>query len=412
MEVTKIQTGHVVELVIAGRLDGYWAEHLTQHIDQVVRGGAHHIRLNLASVDYISSAGIRVLLQFYKKLKAIDGSLALDPVSEPVTKILALAGLADLFQTASAAAATAQASGAAAAARGLESAHGVYDVIELAPNASLTVRTMGDPTRLDGVRFTEADVEGLFLPPRAIALGIGALGSTFADCQPRFGEFLAASGAAVYQPTDGTNVPDYLVTTGTLVPELQVCYGLLCDGTFGTLLRFDAKPDVVGVPLSELIDTTLSVAKASTVGFAIAAETAGLVGAALRRSPATGAAHTAPFSHPGIREWLTFTAERAFPNSVVLAVGVATTDPPATLKPFVRPTRTGGKSFGHVHAAAFSYRPLPRGRLELESTVASLFEHQSLQGLLHLIADDWHIEGAGESELIRGACWLAAARPA
>jgi hypothetical protein len=62
---------------------------------------------------------------------------------------------------------------------------------------------------------------------------------------------------------------------------------------------------------------------------------------------------------------------------------------------------------GHFHAAAFSHRPLPRGPLELQPTVTSLFEAEAPRGLLHLIRDDRPASGLGESELSRGALWAS-----
>src|SRR4026207_194657 len=76
MQITKIQRGEVVEVRIAGRLDGYWAEHLSTGLAEVVREGGHQIRVNLSEVSFLSSAGIRVLVQVFKQLRAIDGSLA------------------------------------------------------------------------------------------------------------------------------------------------------------------------------------------------------------------------------------------------------------------------------------------------------------------------------------------------
>ena len=76
MQITKIQRGEFVEVRITGRLDGYWADHLTTGLAEVVREGGHQIRVNLSEVSFLSSAGIRVLVQFFKQLRAIDGSLA------------------------------------------------------------------------------------------------------------------------------------------------------------------------------------------------------------------------------------------------------------------------------------------------------------------------------------------------
>ena len=66
---------------------------------------------------------------------------------------------------------------------------------------------------------------------------------SFLNVFRRGGEFLAVSGAAAYQPTDGSNVPDYLIAEGSFVPELQVLYSAVCDGSFARLARFEAKPD-------------------------------------------------------------------------------------------------------------------------------------------------------------------------
>ena len=97
MQITKVQRGEIVEVRITGRLDGYWAEHLSTGLADVVREGGHQIRVNLADVSFLSSAGIRVLVQCFKQLRAIDGSLAVWHPSKHVSEVLKLAGLHDLL---------------------------------------------------------------------------------------------------------------------------------------------------------------------------------------------------------------------------------------------------------------------------------------------------------------------------
>jgi hypothetical protein len=65
---------------------------------------------------------------------------------------------------------------------------------------------------------------------------------------------------------------------------------------------------------------------------------------------------------------------------------------------------------GHFHAAAFSYRPFRKGEINLKETVKTLYIRQTLEGILHLLNDDREIAGAGQSEFVRGACWLAPIR--
>jgi len=80
-------------------------------------------------------------------------------------------------------------------------------------------------------------------PESSFAIGLGAFGQGFSECQDRFGEFLAVAGAAVCQPTDGSNYPDFVVAEGSLIPEVQVLYGAVCDGPFPTLARFESKTE-------------------------------------------------------------------------------------------------------------------------------------------------------------------------
>ena len=133
----------------------------------------------------------------------------------------------------------------------------------------------------------------------------------------------------------------------------------------------------------------------------------------LRRSPAVeddGKGDVSPFAFPGVREWLSYSAERTHERSLALVAGIAARNHSSRtaeeLFSMLRPLGSGAWPQGHFHAAAFSYRPLKKGPLDLKMTVATLFEAQALQSVMHLINDTREISGAGESEFARGACWV------
>jgi hypothetical protein len=201
-------------------------------------------------------------------------------------------------------------------------------------------------------------------------------------------------------------VPDYVVSAGALVPSLEVLYALVCQGSFAALARFE-KPPEGRVGLSHVAEACLDVAGADAAGIVMVAESAGLVGVALRRSPASAATGDVPFDYPQVREWRSFTPERAHPRSLALVTGVVTRAESAELAAWVRPLGKPPSPAGHLHAAAFSYRPLQKGAIDLAPTVSGLFEGESLQSVLHLLADDRELVGIGESEFTRGACWIA-----
>ena len=410
MDIEQRRAGDALELVIKGRLDSYWADHLTARLNEVIQQGHHHLRLNLTTTSYLSSAGIGVLVQFYRQLRAINGSLLVVEPSSQVEKILGIAGLTQLLLTPAtqkAAPETALDEGKKVEIQGVR-----YEVFNDAPGETLEYRAVGDPGLLRGCRFGEEHGTAIPFPEDGFALGLGAIGPDFASCRERFGEFLSVGGAAAYLPTDGTNTPDYLLSASGSAPDLSVLYGLECRGKLSHLARFEAANERGATTLSNLAESALSIAGAGAAGIVMVAESNGLIGAALRRSPATNPAENAPFAFPGIREWLSFTPERVFRNAVAVLAGVVRREGGNALNGMVRPLGRGSSISGHFHAAVFTYGPIQRGRIELRAAVTRLFETEKLQTVLHLLHDDRPIAGAGESEFTRGACWIGPLAPA
>ena len=413
MEITVETSGEATKLKVKGRLDGYWADHLAKALEAEIRRGSHHLLLDLSEVVFLSSAGIGTLVRFYKQLREIQGSLLVSSASEQVRKVLEISRLTDMLCAGpGAATGVAAPPGAPVPATPrpslrLETHGALVDVFPRAPDAKLKCRLVGSPDLLRGCRFRQDQCRTLQFPESTFGLGLGALGDSFEECRGRFGEFIVVGGAVAYLPTDGTNVPDYLVAEGISLPDVQVCYGLACQGQFAKMARFEAKNEAGTVTLTQWVEVALEIAGAERVGLVLVAESAGLMGAALRRPPTVEAPQNTPFEFPQIREWLSFTAEPAYSRSLALVVGVATRGDAGALAPMLRPLSAGTPLAGHFHAAAFSYRPLQKGEIELKKTVTSLFETQALQGLLHLLSDDRAIAGAGQSEFVRGACWLA-----
>ena len=416
MEIRHDRVSGGVELRLKGRLDGQWAGTLDAELQELVRSGERHIRLNLADVVFLSSAGIRVLLKQWKALKAIGGVLGVVELSPVVRETFELSGLSGLVLPTGAA--------AAAPTVPLMRRLGQLNLRLFPPNAgkTLTCKLLGDPERLSRLDFGAADVQSLAVPRDTLAIGLGALGRDFADAQPRFGEFLAMGGAVMHLPADGANVPDYMLARKEFVPTVQTLYGLVCQGEFSHFAQFepatgdvskaDGKTALTGVALSQLAQAAFEVVQADTLALVVLAETTGLTGASLKRSPARAEARSAKdlFAHPEVRHWLAFTPERAYARSLALIAGVATRTEDAHLAPFVRPLAANSPLRGHFHAAAFPYRAQSKGLLSLEESVAGLFESGSVLGLLHLLHDDRAYAGAGESEFVRGSFWAGPVR--
>ena len=397
MEITRESIDGVEMIRISGRLDGYWSTRLGQSLAGIIREGGRHLRLDFAEVAYLSSAGIGELVKAYQNLQAVEGSLVLLNPTKFVLQILDISKLTGMLMGDG----LAPTPGEVERATDLEFDFGHFEVHELEAGATLECFVYGDEERLGKAGYQASDARRLPVPLQRFAVGIGALGETFEDCRTRFGEFVGVPGTVIYQPTDGTGTPDYLHASGRIAPDVMSLYGFYCDGGFARLARFEATHEAGDrVRCSQLAEACLDIAGASQVGVVMIAETTGLLGVALKQSPAAAGAD---FAHPGIREWISFHPERIHQGDLALIAGMVSRKP----EPHLRPLGGEGGLYGHFHAAAFSYRPLRKGKLNLQSTIETLLESSQLHGVLHLISDTREIAGLGESEFVRGACWVS-----
>ena len=84
-----------ITIAVAGRLDTITAPALEKSIGEHIEG-IKTLILNFEGLEYISSAGLRVLLGAQKKI-AKSGSMKLINVCEEVMEVLEMTGFADIL---------------------------------------------------------------------------------------------------------------------------------------------------------------------------------------------------------------------------------------------------------------------------------------------------------------------------
>jgi anti-sigma B factor antagonist len=97
MEITKITNRDNWELMVPGRIDGAAANQLEVEVLAAIKGGAREIFINLSQAEWICSAGIRVLLQYYRQMKTDGKSLLVSRPSPEISEILEMTGFKDVI---------------------------------------------------------------------------------------------------------------------------------------------------------------------------------------------------------------------------------------------------------------------------------------------------------------------------
>lgn len=401
MEIVKQQLGDVLELQVKGRLDNYWSDFFAGGLASAIQEGAHHLRLDMSEVTFLSSAGIGVLVRFHQQLQGIQGTFVIAKASQRVRAVLKLVALEPLLLGDVPKPSPTVISDEPARRTQTEDAR--FEIYELHSKSPMQCRLVGNPVAISSGAYGVGDCCTRTLSDNTISFGLGAFGENFEDCRGRFGEFLSVAGCSAHLPTDGSDIPDFFISAQGLALEVQVLYGLEFQGSPSSLIRFDAETDS-RITLGRLATQCLQLSGGRALAFAMIAEATRLVGMALQASPDGSAARR--FDFPQVRDWISFSPGVAG-RSTAVVVGVCGYEFSPSLNSFVRPLEPQQNLAGHFHAASFPYRPIQRGRLELLGAMRDVFQSHAISSVLHLLNDSRPLNGAGDSEFLRGACWIA-----
>ena len=95
MTIEKKLNGDVATLVVTGRLDTQTAPELEKEVDDVVLG-VKELVFDMNGLEYVSSAGLRVILKA-QKIMNTKGSMKLTGVNDSIMEVFDITGFLDIL---------------------------------------------------------------------------------------------------------------------------------------------------------------------------------------------------------------------------------------------------------------------------------------------------------------------------
>jgi anti-sigma B factor antagonist len=83
---------------LAGRLDGFTSAAHEAELKALLAGDASSVTIDLSQLEYVSSAGLRVLLMTAKMAKAKGGAVVLASPTSVVLDVLKISGFDKIFE--------------------------------------------------------------------------------------------------------------------------------------------------------------------------------------------------------------------------------------------------------------------------------------------------------------------------
>lgn len=203
----------VARLTLRGRLDGLGAQLLEQAVDARIREEKHWI-LDFQEVSYLSSAGIRSLLKFGKKINKVDGKIILSALRTEVMSVLEMTGILQLFGQA----------------ENLDRAEEIIKQARHINSSTLPFTALGRACTIQILSEDDCCLDiwnplasnslnelgaGQLIAATCeemnLAFGIGGLGCNNEDAFEGLGSFLALEKMIGVLPADGFNQADYMI---------------------------------------------------------------------------------------------------------------------------------------------------------------------------------------------------------
>jgi anti-sigma B factor antagonist len=98
MQTSVDQRGDVTTVHISGSVDALTSDDLQRVFSGELDAGRHELVADYGAVEYMSSAGLRVLLATVKQARARGGDLRLAGVQPEVLKVLQLSGFTGILR--------------------------------------------------------------------------------------------------------------------------------------------------------------------------------------------------------------------------------------------------------------------------------------------------------------------------
>ena len=95
MNITKKVEGEKLTVALEGRLDTLTAPELEESLSSALEG-IKELVLDLSGLEYLSSAGLRVVLSTFKTVSAAEGKMTICNANEMVSKVFELTGFGNI----------------------------------------------------------------------------------------------------------------------------------------------------------------------------------------------------------------------------------------------------------------------------------------------------------------------------
>jgi len=380
-------------LEIQGRIDGLTAVEIKHAFDQAINEGQRHLIVDFKGVSYMSSAGLRIILETHKSLKVIGGELLLFSIPINVADIFRVSGMApmlNIFHDLPSLKKHLSETAGDDSSNKVEF-EGIPFEIRVVSDKSGRLLQYGSSDKLLDSSYSGSDVIRVDQSEIFYGTGISALGDDFTDYQELLGESVILNRHFFSYPPIRRPFVDYSFYTKEFNQKINFLHGFGLDGNFCGILHFESAEG--GTTLSKLVHAAGIIAHSNIFGIVILALSGGILGMYLKKSPILE-------NRPGrkkildpdiFHEWMSYSLEEEGFHKTIVGTGIF-------VKDLEKLDHKWKKQFPknsnmHIHAAVFENGLWSNKLTDFESELERVTREFKVEKVMHLLPDSNIING-------------------
>lgn len=410
MDINTKRANDILQISIKGRLDTFGALELDDAFNNIIKKRDIHIIIDMKDVHYLSSAGIRILLQVNKNLKKRGGDLHLCNVNQYPSEVLKMTGLDNVFLVHS------------GKEKAISHITEKIDKTEInwneAPsytqnNIELTVyksspksailKAVGDISKVLFAQLGQKDIYSRKFSETEYSIGLGALGDDINEYLQILGEMITIGGTMVWLPTDGHDTPDFLTPykdTGNVT--IHTGFNAALDGGFNDIMMAEAK---IGesFTISALYAAVFNIARqtqpnfSGVISIAMHADLDEFYSSGVKIAPIkkfTPENHEMITHEDNFKDWIDINSKSKYHGETIVSFGVgmdlsgntSTLEREALYTLFyLNPANTGDNELIlHNHAVIFKHIPLKK-TCDLDKTIKNIVNKGKFIDMRHML---------------------------
>ena len=374
-------------ITVKGRIDALSSPEIQKEFDRLILAGERVILVDVALLNYISSAGLRVFLSVQKKLKAIGGEVVLLRPVASILEVFKTSGLDQLFRIVPnrneiIASLPTKEAHPEVMYREVPGIRAEYTTLQAGQGHLFLI---GSHDLLARAGYTEQDMVTVKPSDMQFGTGLAALGEKFEDCKNLFGESMVINRNFFVYPAVKQPEVDFMISTDS--PGLfayKFFHGFGFNGSYRFILSFEGKNS--DVELTALTQFLCSLSSANVLGISFFAESKGLWGMHLKRVPLLEEKPNNGkniFDPENFSQWFDFPVEPMNINHIVAGTGIVVKEK-HLVRPEIQALFSEGNDF-HIHGGIFEKGPLSKRFEDFEKEFTRIFKELEAYKVQHLL---------------------------